>query len=292
MKSSAADEPPIDHSLEQYMEERALAIALAMAGTPEEQATIERLANLRDALMQHRQAYAKEATAKRHARGEIYSKERVATINALGPSREEMDSNVKCLYMEQGTSEDVLRAHARTHFASVLVSKCLGLALMPDDIAESAREMQSREESFARAWIEAIGDPSFVNEMRVLQREAVAMFRTASRPMYLVTNPQSEVMSADHALALGKAWNKLDALTPSLGVQPLSAFIAFDEEGVMAGFAAAEVLTTVRALITGLESGDHKIASKKQVLEMLARLNEILATVAGRRGRAYFDVDA
>lgn len=152
------------------MEQRALAIALAMARTPEQQATIEHLANLRDVLMEHRQAHSKEATAKRHARGEVYSKARVAAIEALAPSREEMDSNVKGLYMEQGTSEDVLRVHARTHFASRLVSKRIGLALIPDDISQSARELQEREESFARAWIEAIGDPSFVDEMRALQR--------------------------------------------------------------------------------------------------------------------------
>jgi hypothetical protein len=77
--------------------------------------------------------------------------------------------------MAQGTSEDVLRVHARTHFAAALVSKRLQLALMTADIAESAREMQTHEESFARAWIEAVGDSSFVDQMRVLQREAVAM---------------------------------------------------------------------------------------------------------------------
>ncbi|GFE78420.1 hypothetical protein GCM10011487_04200 [Steroidobacter agaridevorans] len=291
MNAALVDEPPIDTSLEHYMEERALAIALAMVRTPEEQAKIEHLANLRDALMEHRQAHSKEATAKRHARGEIYSKARVAAINALAPSREEMDSNVKGLYLEQGTSEDVLRAHARTHFASGLVSKRLSLALMPDDIAESAREMQEHEESFARAWIDAIGDLSFVNEMRELQREAVMMFRTASRPMYLVTYPESDVMNDETAAALGKAWNKLDALSQSLGVQPLSGFIAFDEEGETAGAAASEILTTVRALIAAIESGAHKIASKKQVLEILASLSATLAKVAGSGGRACFDVD-
>lgn len=288
MKPSVMDEPPIENSLEHYMEDRALAIALAMAGTPEEQARIDHLANLRDALMEHRQAYSKEAIAKRHAREEIYSNARVAAINALAPSREEMDSNVKGLYMEQGTTEDVLRAHARTHFASALVSKRLSLALMPDDIAESARKMQDREESFARAWIDAIGDPGFVEQMRVLQRDAMVMLRAASRPMYLVTHPESEVMQDEHAVALGKAWNKLDALSQSLGVAPLSAFIAFDEEGETAGAAASDVLTTVRALIAGLESDAHKIASKAQVLELLGALRKALANAAGSGGRAFF----
>jgi hypothetical protein len=179
MNAAIVDEPPIDTSLEHYMEERALAIALAMASSPEEQERIEHLANLRAELMNRRQAHSQEATAKRHARGELYSKARVAAINAMAPSRQEMDAKVKGLYMAQGTSEDVLRVHARTHFASVLVSKRLSLALMPSDIAESARELHAHEESFARAWIDAIGDPSFVDQMRVLQREAMTMLRTA-----------------------------------------------------------------------------------------------------------------
>jgi hypothetical protein len=159
MNAASLDEPPIDISLEHYMEECALAIALAMAETPEEQARIEHLANLRADLMERRRAHLQEATAKRHARGEFYS---------TAPSRQEMDVNVKGLYMAQGTSEDVLRVHAQTHFASVLVSKRLSLALMPADIAESAREMHAHEESFARAWIDAIGDPSFADQMRGL----------------------------------------------------------------------------------------------------------------------------
>jgi hypothetical protein len=167
MNAAISDEPPIDTSLEHYMEERALAIALAMAGTPEEQTRVEHLANLRADLMVRRRAHLLEATAKRRARGEAYSK-----------AREEMDANVKGLYMAQGTSEDVLRVHAQTHFASALVAKRLSLALMPADIAESARELHAHEESFARAWIAAIGDPSFAERMRVLQREAVTMFRT------------------------------------------------------------------------------------------------------------------
>ena len=38
--------------------------------------------------------------------------------------------------------------------------------LLPADIAESAREMHVCEESFARAWIGAVGDAGFVDEMR------------------------------------------------------------------------------------------------------------------------------
>ena len=148
--SASVVEPSVDISLEHYLEERALAIALAMAATPEQQAKVEYLLSLRVDLMERRRAYSQEATAQRHA---------------PGLSRQEMDANVKGLYMEQGTSEDVLRVHARTHFASVLASKRLGLALMPADIAQPAREMLAHEESFARAWIDAVGEPSFVDQM-------------------------------------------------------------------------------------------------------------------------------
>lgn len=147
--SAAIDEPPIDASFEYYMEERALAIALAMARASEQQTKIEHLIDLRADLMQRRQAHAI-----------------AAAINAVAPSREALDANVKGLYMEQGTSEDVLRVHARSYFTSVLVSKRVSLALMPADLAESAREMQAHEQVFARAWIGAVGDPSFVDEMR------------------------------------------------------------------------------------------------------------------------------
>ena len=149
MSAAIVDEPPIDASFEYSMEERALAIALAMAESSEQQAKIEHLTNLRADLMQRRQAYMIEAA-----------------IDAPAPSREQLDANVKGLYMEQGTSEDVLRVHARSHFTSALVAKRLSLALMPADIAASARELHAHEESFARAWIGAVGDPSFVDEMR------------------------------------------------------------------------------------------------------------------------------
>ncbi|WP_129782555.1 hypothetical protein [Peristeroidobacter soli] len=119
MKLSSADE--------RYMEERALAIALAMASTAEEQARIDRLVMLRAALMTHRQAQSTQAAE-------------------LGRSREELDASVKQLYMAQGTSEDVLRVHARTCFV---------------------REMQAHEVSFARAWIDAIGDPDFADQLRL-----------------------------------------------------------------------------------------------------------------------------
>jgi hypothetical protein len=151
MNAASIDEPPIDISLEHYMEECALAIALAMAEAPEEQARIEHLANLRADLMERRRSHLQ-----------------AAAVNAIAPSRREMNANVQALYMAQGTSEDVLRVHARTYFTDVLVSKRMSLSLMPADIAEPARELHAHEESFARAWIRAIGDSSFADQMRAL----------------------------------------------------------------------------------------------------------------------------
>jgi hypothetical protein len=111
MKRSIADQ--------RYMEQRALAIALAMASTPEEQAKIDHLAKLHAELTQGTE---------------------------LEPRRKELDASVKDLYMAQGTAEDVLRVHARTYFT---------------------REMQTHEALFARAWIEAIGDPSLADRLRL-----------------------------------------------------------------------------------------------------------------------------
>jgi hypothetical protein len=142
-------ELPVDASFEYSMEERALAIALAMAGASEQQTKIERLIDLRADLIHRRQAYSTKAA-----------------INLRAPSREELDTNAKGLYMGQGSSEDVLRVHAQSYFTSVLVSKRRNLALLPADIAQSAREMHAHEEAFARAWIGAVGDPIFVDEMR------------------------------------------------------------------------------------------------------------------------------
>jgi hypothetical protein len=80
MTRDPADEPAIDTALSHYMEQQALAIALDKAVTPDQRAKVEHLAALRLVLMQRRDAFHHEAVAKRHARGEVYSRTRVAAV--------------------------------------------------------------------------------------------------------------------------------------------------------------------------------------------------------------------
>jgi len=291
MNADPVHEPPIDVTLNHYMEERALTIALEKAATREERERVERLMELRSALMQHRQDYLKEAIAKRHARGEVYSASRVAAINAMGPSRTQLDANVRSLYLRQPTSEGVLKAHARTHFAHALVSQRLMLADMPPDILEATRSVQEHEEGFAKAWLAAVGDPSFDSELREEQRQALALFRTASRPMYLVTSPVCEEFDDLDARELGKIWAKLVKLSESLGFAPLSDFIAFDGEGDSAGVPAMELVPVVEALISAVAKPGQKFPSKRGAISTLTKIRGVLARVTERGGRAHFEVD-
>ena len=131
MTHNPADEPPIDTALAHYMEQQALAIALDKATTPDQRVKVEHLIALRLVLMQCRDVFNTEAVAKRHARGEIYSRARVAAINAIGPTQSDLDSNVKSSYLRRPDSEGVLKAHARSHFVYGLVSARLMLARPP-----------------------------------------------------------------------------------------------------------------------------------------------------------------
>lgn len=291
MSLDLAQEPAIDLSLSHYMEERALAVALDKATTSEQRGKIERLIGLRSILMQNRESYRKEATVKRHARGEIYSKARVAAVNSMGPTRAQLDSDVKSLYLRQPDSDNVLRAHALTHFTSSLVSQRLLLAEMPLDILELARQMQNREECFAKEWIATINDRSFEPELRQRQQEALALFRTASRPMYLVTRPESEDFDDVDARELGKSWAKLDKLAESLGLKSLTTFVGFDEEGESAGVPVAELLPTIESLITSIQRPGQKFPSKKATISVLNKVREVLMQLTEKRGRAYFEVD-
>ncbi|MBB4012598.1 hypothetical protein [Niveibacterium umoris] len=273
------------------MEERALAIALEKAKTPEQRAKVERLIALRDVLMQRRDSFSKDAVAKRHARGEIYSKARVAAINAMGPSKTDLEDNVNSLYLRQADSEGVLKAHARSHFAYVLVSARLQLAHMPPDIADAARDIQGHEESFAAAWIGAIGDAGFKTEIRQLQREALRFLRTSTRPMYLVTHPVPVAFDDGEAQDLGKAWNKLDDLALEIGVEPLSTFIALpDEEGCGLG-STSRILSTVHALIGALQTPGRKFPSKRAIGSVLTKIHAALLQLGETGGSAYFEVD-
>jgi len=278
-------------SLTYYMEERALAIASEKAVTQEERDRILRLMALRADLMMHRDAYLQEAVLKRHARGEVYSRARVEAINALGPSRAQLDADVRASFLAQPDTRGVLEAHARAAFGFALVSQRLGLAHMPADIVESARKMQEREEGFANAWMAAIGDHRFDAELRERQREALSLLRTAARPMYFVSGQASDCLDDEEARELGKAWNKLDKLAESQGLAPLSRFIAFLDEGGSADVAASELLPVLEGLITRIESPSDKFPSRKKVLSVLQKVRCAILTAKASGGGGHFEVD-
>lgn len=288
MAGNAADEPPIDTSLAHHMEERALAIAQEKAATAEERAMVARLLERRAALMAHREAFQREATARRHARGEIYSASRVAAINAMGSSRAEMDRDVRTLYQRQPGTRGVLATHARTHFGFGLVSARLLLSSHTPDIVDAAREMHAREEAFAAEWIAAIADPALETQLRASQRDAMKILRTSTRPMILVTEPPSD-FGDDDAQALGKAWNKLDELAQNLGVAPLSDWIALPGEAD-AGTSAAQLSPTLEALAQAVQDPARKFPAKRATLAALDQVRETLQGLPAG-GRAFFEVD-
>lgn len=286
-----SDEPPIDISLAHYVEERALAIAREKAATPEQRARVDRLIELRITLMERRDAFAKEAVARRHARGEIYSKARVAAINAMGPTKSDLDEQVRSSYLRKTDPEGVLQAHARSHFTYGLVSARLLLANHTPDIMAAAREMQRHEEIFASAWVAAITDAAFKSELRQSQREALRVLRTSTRAMYLVTQPAFDEFDDINARELGKAWNKLDELAESLGVEPLSLFIALPDEDESAGIPVSRILPTLNALIAAVRSPGHKLPSKRAVILALNKIQDVLLRLSEENGRAHFEVD-
>lgn len=290
MNSDPAHEPPIDTSLTHHLESRALAIALAKATGAQERGSIGELAALRDRLMQRREAFHAEATAKRHARGEIYSKARVAAINAMGGDRAELDELARASYASQANARDVLKQHARSHFGLGLVSQRLLLASHTPDIIAAARALQDDEEAFARAWIATIGDDAFAAELRRLQRETVVMLRTSTRPMHLVTDA-TDACADDDAVTLGKAWSRLDTLAQELGVEPLSDFIAFEEEGQAGSVPARRVLASVEALIAAIGQPGGRFPGKRGILDALGRARAVLLACEARGGQVRFDID-
>ena len=291
MTLDPADEPPIDTTLAHYMEQQALAIALDKANTPDQRAKVEHLVALRQVLMQRRDAFHQEAVAKRHARGEIYSRARVAAINAMGPSQSDLDTNVKSSYLRQPDSEAVLKAHASSHFAYGLVSARLMLAYCTPDIADAARAMQRHEDAFASAWVDAIADASFKPELRQSQREALRALRTSTRAMYFVTHPDVLQLDDLGARALGKAWNKLEELAQGLGVEALSTFIALPGEDDSAGGPAHDMLPTLNALIHAVQGPGQKFPSKRAVVTVLTDIRDAMLRLSEQGGRAYFEVD-
>lgn len=291
MTQNPADEPPIDTSLAYYMEGRALDIALEKADAPEVLAGLQRLLASRATLMHQRDAFAREAIAMRHARGEVYSSARVAAINAIGPGGAEMEVNAKTLYQRQSDAWGVLKAHARVHFVYALMSSRLLLAVHEDNIREAAHRMQAREEDFACAWLNTLNDAAFSSEIRQLQRAALATLRTAGRPMFLVSDPATQNLGDADALALGKAWNKLDALAKNVNLEPLSTFIAVPGEHPSTGAPADQVLCVVQALLEVLRSPGCKIPAKRATVAALERVRDALEVLRVQHGRVMFEVD-
>lgn len=291
MRATAADEPPLDRSRDHLLEARALERAAALAADEATRARLAGLADQRAALMAAREAFNQEATARRHARGEIYSAARVAALNAMGPDAQELEQTARTLYGRHTRSGDVLKAHARVHFVNALMAARLNLAHMPADIAAAARAMQAAEEAFAKAWLAAIDVPAFTASLRADQRQALRSLRTATRPMYFATAPSAGGDDDVDAAVLGRAWAKLDDLAETLGVEPLSAFIALPDEGEAAGVPAARLAASIAALCEALGRPGEKFPAKKATLASLARIQAALAALAARQGRAWFEVD-
>lgn len=283
------DEPPIDTSLSHYMEERALAIAQEKAATGEQATMVRQLVALREDMLAQRAIFNDEARVKRHGRGEIYSKARVAAINALGPSRAELEENVRQLYMGQPDALGVLKAHALTHFAQGLVSARLMLSACPPDIAEAARAMQAREEQFAAAWVAVLNDHAFAAELTGMQRDALRMLRTASTAMYLVIEPAVVSFDDADAQALGAAWRRLDALAGEVAVEPLSNFILVPDEKLPPEFAARRLQPVITALLDALATPGRKFPAKAATVRALAQVRDVLAPLAESGGRAGFE---
>lgn len=286
-----ADEPPIDTSLTHYMEERALAVALSKAATPAEVACVQRLLDAQRALALVRQSFDEHARTMRHARGEVYSPARVAAIQAMGPTKAQLERDAAVLYERQRDCASVLEAHARTHFGFVLMSMRINLAHCTPDIADAARDLQRHEEAFAAAWVAAIGQEDFKLEMQRCQREALSALRSSTRPMYFVSFPDRAGLDDAQAQVLGKAWKKLDEWAQADGVEPLSSFIALPDEGESAGVPASLVLRTVDALLAKLQDRSQKMASRTATIAVLTKLQRELRELAREDGRACFEID-
>lgn len=289
--SNAADEPPLDRSRDHLLEAHALERALALADDDALHARLAALAAHREALMRERAAFDAEATRLRHARGEIYSAARIAALNAMVPSAEDLAAQARTLYGRSESAVEVMKTHARVHYVYVLMGARLNLAHLPADVIDAGRAMQRAEEVFANAWLACIDDPAFLVELRRDQREALKSLRTATRPMYLATQPHCEGLDDDDAAVLGRAWNKLDDVAATLGVEPLSTFVSVPGEDAHAAVPAARVAATVAALRTALLEPQYKLPAKKATLASLEHLAAVLDTQSARDGGAWFEVD-
>ena len=283
-------EAKIDDSLSDYLEERALAIALEKASCDQERDRIQQLAELRQHLLVRRAAHTREMIAKRHARGEFYSPAKVKSINAFGPSRAELDKTVRDCYLQRPNSGEVLKAHARIHFGYNLMAQRSQLAYATADVKSDMQRMYREEAHFAEAWLEAIDDHPFRLQIREQQRQALRSLRSCKTAMFLVTRPPHPELGQLDCQALGKAWTRLDDLCLSEGLVPLSAYIGFEDQSPADDFAAAEVLASVSGLAALLGS-QAKIPGKKAVRASLEQLQRILEWLQEHQGRLHFEVD-
>ncbi len=80
-------------------------------------------------------------------------------------------------------------------------------------------------------------------------------------------------------------------MADTLGVQPLSNFIAFGEEGDAAGAPAQDILQTINALMVAVESPGEKFSSRKKTLALLGKVRDSLMRLEQLGGSAFFEVD-
>ena len=121
--------------------------------------------------------------------------------------------------------------------------------------------------------------------------EALRALRTSSRPMFLVTQPNTPQLDDLGAHALGKAWNKLDEMALELGLEPLSTYIALPGEDDSAAVLAHHMLPTLTALINALQVKGRKFPSKRTIVPVLTEIHGVLQRLGEQGGRASFAVD-
>lgn len=291
MTTTNRTEAKIDISLANYLEKRALEIALSRAAPGAERTAIERLAALRAELMTQRAAHHERIVARRHARGDFYSDAKVKSINALGPSRNELDMTVDDHYAKQDGAKGVLQAHGLASFAYRLVSERSNLGLMTPDIADDAGGMLALEEAFANEWAATIADPAYNAQLAQRRREAAKLFRTSNSPMWLVAQPACPSQKGMDAEAVGRAWSKLESISGEVGLASLSNYVGIDGQAAEDGAPATEVLAAVEGLLAAIDTPGKKLPAKKATLAVLEEVRAILQWAVQHQARVYFDVE-
>ncbi|KQV46001.1 MULTISPECIES: hypothetical protein [unclassified Duganella] len=291
MTAPTRTEAKIDTSNSHYLEQRALELALSRAASEGERAAIERLAALRAELEVKREAHSQLMNARRHARGEFYSDAKVKAINEMGPRREDLDKTVNHYYAKQDGAKGVLKVHGLSHFGAVTVSRRSSLSAAPPDIIDDVRQMLELEDAFADAWAAAIDDPAYNAGLAQRRLDAAKMFRTASMPMWLVSQPECPMQRDMDAATLGRAWSKLESISAEQGLAPLSNYVGIDGQAEEDGAPAAEVLAAVDGLLAAIGASTKKLPAKKATLAALEEVRAILQWAEQHQARVYFEVE-